>query len=87
MVALKMGTGITMVVTEVAWRRLKAENARLKSDIKEDNKLIAALRKELREAYERIDNQSERLVDLLAEREECVERVQAISRNIARRVA
>ena len=87
MVALKMGTGLTMVIAEQAWRRLKAENARLRSDIKQDNELIAGLRAELRAAHATIDSQRERLVDLLAEREECIERVTAMSKQITRRTA
>lgn len=86
MVALKM-TGVTMVVTEQAWRRSKAENARLRSNIKQDNELIAGLRKELREAHATIDSQRERLVDFQVKAEETEEHLEAARRWINRRTA
>lgn len=84
---LKVGTGITMVITEQAWRRLKAENARLRSDIKRDNELIAGLRAELRDAHATIDSQRERLVDYQAAEEERQECLEAARRWINRRTA
>lgn len=76
-------TGSTMIIAEKAYRRLKAESA----SNRELRRTVKALQAELSELQARCDSQNERIVDYRVEREECIERVTAISRKITERTA